>query len=263
MIIMENILKKQLVQLLVGFSLSFGVVEGMQNAEDLIKTDLESMLMMRYHPNKIIEHLRASQYANERHLFEVISSNYINSKAKLEALQLIMQKLEHNPSDVKRIKELTLVYSAQFGEIDLVKFLLEQDVRIDVQDDAGNTSLHYAMLGVDEDRVVPVRRWVIVPELVKFLVDNGADLSIQNQNGETPLDMLFYSLDNKKIDDCYNGIQKEGVNAKDMLDILSFLKEKGIDIRSVIDQHRQKLLQLRDDSWIFDTPYWDNILELQ
>ena len=233
-------MKKLLIPLVsICCCLSFGVAEGMQSMEDLIETDSDFMLMMRYSPNEIIAHLRANPYVNDYHLFKVISSNYISSKAKLEALQLIIQKLEHSTLyDIKRIKELTLVCAAQFGEIDLVKFLFEQGVRIDARDKEGNTALHYAMRGVDEDLVVPVRRWVITPGLVKFLVNNGADFNIKNQNGETPLDMLLYSFNNRKIENgFYIEIQKEEDDAKNILEILSFLKEHKVDITSI----RQKI----------------------
>ena len=70
-----------------------------------------------------------------------------------------------------------LLFSAECGFIDFVKFLLQKGANIDAQNDEGNTSLHLSMKFQNF-------------EIIDYLLKNGASESIVNNNNMTPWECL-------------------------------------------------------------------------
>jgi len=68
-----------------------------------------------------------------------------------------------------------LVRSAQSGDVEAVKYLLEQEADVNLPNAEKNTPLHVAAFFGQV-------------EVVKILVENGASVNARNDLGETPLD---------------------------------------------------------------------------
>ena len=65
-----------------------------------------------------------------------------------------------------------LMWAARGGDVEMVRFLLEDGANINAQDVSGTTALMWAALGGDA-------------EVVRLLLENGTDLHAQNNNGTT------------------------------------------------------------------------------
>ena len=57
----------------------------------------------------------------------------------------------------------------------MVKFLVENGISINAEDEGGNTALHFASLNGKKD-------------IVKFLLENGANPAIENKKSQKPID---------------------------------------------------------------------------
>jgi len=86
----------------------------------------------------------------------------------------------------------TLTVAAQEGNLEMVKFLINEKLDINHQDEFGKTPLHWA-----------AERHV---DIVEYLLAAGADVTIQNQYGQKPIDIA---------------------KREERKDIIKLLKEKG------------------------------------
>ncbi|MBQ3948205.1 MAG: ankyrin repeat domain-containing protein, partial [Ruminococcus sp.] len=89
--------------------------------------------------------------------------------------------------------ETALHFAAQCGDLEMVKWLIEQGLDVNAKDAHGRTSLLYAAIKGDL-------------ELVKWLVEHGADVNAKTNIG---LSILFY-------------VEVDGVESKK---IIQYLKE--------------------------------------
>lgn len=71
-----------------------------------------------------------------------------------------------------------LMLAARKDYLPLMQFLVEKKAGINVQDNSGNTVLHYAL----SDKYKP-----IAEEVVRFLIENGAPINVSDKQGRTPL----------------------------------------------------------------------------
>ena len=83
-------------------------------------------------------------------------------------------------------KNLFLTKAIEDGQLEIVKYLVENGVDINAKDKDGKTTLMKTV----ENRNL---------EIVKYLVDNGANVNAKNKNGNTPLILAPYGGDKKNI----------------------------------------------------------------
>ena len=92
--------------------------------------------------------------------------------------------------------------AAQFGQIEIVKCLIEHDSNLNEQDNMGDTPLHRAMVlkkrnfsswkKTIEKKLNDLKESKRTylkdnDEVVKHLIENGANVNVQNNQGYTPL----------------------------------------------------------------------------
>ena len=71
-----------------------------------------------------------------------------------------------------------LHYAARAKKCDLIKWMLERGISVNVTDDNGWSSLHWAVASTDDSA-----------EVVKLLLERGSDKSIRDKQGRTALDI--------------------------------------------------------------------------
>ena len=118
--------------------------------------------------------------------------------------------------EVNLHQENALIIAAKFDNYSAIELLLQKEfIKINHQDDTGNTALHYA---------VHVQN---IP-MIYDLIDHGANPHLKNNENESALDVA-QSLDHKKILDTING----------NLPHFDYLKEKSsLEERGSINESR-------------------------
>jgi serine/threonine-protein phosphatase 6 regulatory ankyrin repeat subunit B len=81
-----------------------------------------------------------------------------------------------------------LHFASDWGNLEMVKMLVEAGAKIDIQDNEGNTPLHKVIIQDNTNF-----------EVVQMLVKAGAPIDIQNNNGSTPLYVAAGKDDNNSI----------------------------------------------------------------
>ncbi len=69
--------------------------------------------------------------------------------------------------------DISLHVASRFGDLDVVKSLIEKGADINEKDTSGRTALHYAVEGGHKD-------------VVELLIANGADVNVKDKDGNTP-----------------------------------------------------------------------------
>ena len=88
-----------------------------------------------------------------------------------------------DPNIQDDIGDTPLHYAAEHGHLDVVKLLLEHGADPNIQNNSGKTPLHYAALDGHL-------------EIVKFLLEHGANPNVQDYKfGVTPLHFAVYHCD--------------------------------------------------------------------
>ncbi|MHC4439521.1 MAG: ankyrin repeat domain-containing protein, partial [Planctomycetota bacterium] len=95
-------------------------------------------------------------------------------------IEAIMQHLEAGTDvDAKELPggSTPLLVAATFGQVEVVKFLIEKGANVNATSNDGSTALHGAA-------------FFCHPGIVKLLLDKGAEVNAKNIRGETPLDAV-------------------------------------------------------------------------
>ena len=71
--------------------------------------------------------------------------------------------------------------AAKYATIKVIRVLLTYEANLNIQDNAGKTLLHLAMLGVAN----------VYVDVVKILLESGADPNIIDESGKKPLDLCI------------------------------------------------------------------------
>lgn len=71
------------------------------------------------------------------------------------------------------------------GKTDTIKYLLENDVKINAKNNAGQTSLHLTTKSRDNT--------LDMIGVLNVLIEKGAEINIQDNNGDTP---IFNAVEN-------------------------------------------------------------------
>jgi ankyrin repeat protein len=100
---------------------------------------------------------------------EKLARKFIENRVCLENLGECEQEI------LKYWGEYILLEEAEMGELDIVKYLLEIGICVDIQDKFGDTALHWASAYGHI-------------EVVKCLVENGANVNLQNNQNDTARD---------------------------------------------------------------------------
>ena len=114
-------------------------------------------------------------------------------KAALEMVGLLISRgakldmLQHSPGRGSSTGEghTPLTLAAEFGQVDIVKMLLDKGVGINTTDNAGRTALHYAAeLSASRD-VRDMRPTQL--EMIQLLLQRGANVNAIDTKGDSPL----------------------------------------------------------------------------
>ena len=65
------------------------------------------------------------------------------------------------------------IFAAQNGKVDVLRYLVTQEANLDLENEQGNTALHYACERLDKD-------------LMLILIASGANVDRKNKNGMKP-----------------------------------------------------------------------------
>ena len=84
------------------------------------------------------------------------------------------------PSATKAQMERALLWSCEYGQNAVARFLIQRGVPLETQADTGQTALHWAVIGAHLDTI-------------KLLLDRGAPLEAKNSYGATPLGQALWS----------------------------------------------------------------------
>jgi ankyrin repeat protein len=76
--------------------------------------------------------------------------------------------------------ERALLWSCEYGQNAVARFLIQRGVPLETQADTGQTALHWAVIGAHLDTI-------------KLLLDRGAPLEAKNSYGATPLGQALWS----------------------------------------------------------------------
>jgi len=132
------------------------------------KSDSElNQQLGRYEFPFVINHIEFDNYGGAIYLFNV---------CEFGNLEMVKYLIKH-VADITikdKNKRTTLFYACKSGKEFLVKYLVKLGANINEEDEGGNTPLFNACLSGNEN-------------LVRYLVDEGADINKQNNDGETPL----------------------------------------------------------------------------
>lgn len=82
--------------------------------------------------------------------------------------------------------------AAVFGRVDIVRYLIRMEARVNKTNEDGNSPLHVAAFFCRED-------------IVRVLLENGASIKTKNKRGETPIDVVSGAW-SKELADLYTGI---------------------------------------------------------
>lgn len=90
----------------------------------------------------------------------------------------IVSLLKESDIDLQTCHSNTaLMFSAEHGDAEIVKILLENNAKLDIKDDMGCTALHLACIKNNEDIIFIFHKY-------------GADFTLKNNKGESSLDLL-------------------------------------------------------------------------
>ncbi len=134
------------------------------------------------------------------------------------------------------LRRVTLHFAAQYGQINVVLFLLEMGVKIDIRDRHGLAPLHWAAQGHS-------------PYAVQFLIEKGTFIDLQDNDGRTALHWAIHSL-----------IPLAKTLTFEDLRIVRLLLKQGAKI-NLADDEGQTPLHLAADS--FGIPFVRFLLEQQ
>ncbi|KAF8489917.1 hypothetical protein F5888DRAFT_1147957 [Russula emetica] len=97
--------------------------------------------------------------------------------------------LRHSGADpnVQCFAENTPLHSAAYyGDVEMVRELLDLEADVNVRNERGETSLVYISLTPPADRNVPTSP-ILLGIIAQLFLDRGADIDAQTNNGQTPL----------------------------------------------------------------------------
>ncbi|MDR2642497.1 MAG: ankyrin repeat domain-containing protein [Planctomycetaceae bacterium] len=158
----------------------------------------------------------------------------------LVIIDIVKYLVEHEadvnlPDNIDSARPIHL--AALMGAEQIVRYLAEQKVKLNVKTPSGATPLHYALRGFAKI------------DLVKFLVQNGCSVNDKNSDGKTP---LHEAVANKQISlDIVKYLCEDAhaeINVKDKknntpllsavryprkFEIIKYLIERGVDIHAV------------------------------
>ena len=136
------------------------------------------------------------------------------SQNNLEGMQEALAK----GADINAVDELdcnALMFASMFGYVDIVKFLLANNVKPLTQDISGNTALLYAaqngfteivelliLAGANVNHKDDYDRNALhfaanygYLDMVKLLVEKGIEIELKNKNDNTPLDLASMNME--------------------------------------------------------------------
>ena len=101
--------------------------------------------------------------------------------AELGTLELFIKKFDRKLLNKRNKYGFSLLHEALSGhKWDIVEFLINEGIDINLKDSGGNTALHYLC----DDNSTDYNE---VFKLIKMLLDQGANINMQNKKGHTPL----------------------------------------------------------------------------
>ena len=157
-----------------------------------------------------------------------ILSNFIENK--IEVLKFILKNCrinnkEINVKDIKNINKQNLLMIAAFnGNIELVRFLLDKGLDINLQDIYGQTALMFAIDNSDNIK------------MVRFLVENGANINLKDNNDKTA---IIIAIENK-YKEISDYLKESGLTTYEVL----ARDEKGNPTEAVIDGYKRRSKKL-------------------
>jgi ankyrin repeat protein len=112
----------------------------------------------------------------------------LEAAAGLGRLDVVKSSFDENsnengnlkPSATKAQMERALLWSCEYGQNAVARFLIQRGVPLETQADTGQTALHWAVIGAHLDTI-------------KLLLDRGAPLEAKNSYGATPLGQALWS----------------------------------------------------------------------
>ena len=115
------------------------------------------------------------------------------------AAPTINKKISWDPSGKRN---LTALHNAVYGDkFKLVKLLVENGARLDLEDENGDTPLHYAAISLYDDN----------NDICRYLLENGADGNALNKEGKAPWQLAsagYYQSFDSWLENLYPNTQK-------------------------------------------------------
>jgi len=159
-----------------------------------------------------------------------------NHKASLEISKFLVEKGANiegiGAKEPSYDIETPLTHASMYGELELVRFLLDSGAEVNKVGGYGRTPLHFA--------ATPSSHWSNdFPEIVKVLLEHGADPNIAHHGGDNPLmeaiwgeefdiniaKMLIDHGTDLEFEDSYSGTALSRAAEKGMMDVVKLIEE--------------------------------------
>ena len=119
--------------------------------------------------------------------------HYAIRKKKIEFIKALLPEISYNDDFIGNNSYLH--YASGYGNVKIVKLLVERGIKINRKNQWGKTSLHVAVTFGK-------------PKILKYLVEKGGDASIRDRKGNTPL----HIASTRMRPDCFQVLIDSGMN---------------------------------------------------